>query len=120
MIASVHLLRSSIAFSPMCGRPGGGADWVIDYDGVHANKIGNLLIGNKIFEALAQHCSGLSNYFFEQEKDSAWTRFPGEEARRSRRPRLRRPGSDLRFDGQTRKTSPLTKFMEPGASGALK
>lgn len=53
----------------------GGADWVIDYDGVHANKIGNLLMGNKIFEALAQHCSGLTNYFFEQEKDSAWTRF---------------------------------------------
>jgi lysophospholipase L1-like esterase len=53
----------------------GGADWVIDYDGVHANKVGNLLIGNKIFEALAQHCSGLSNYFFEQEKDSKWTQF---------------------------------------------
>jgi lysophospholipase L1-like esterase len=53
----------------------GGADWVIDYDGVHANKIGNLLIGNKVFEALAQHCSGLTNYFFEQERDSAWTKF---------------------------------------------
>ena len=53
----------------------GGADWVIDYDGVHANKVGNLLIGNKIFEALAQHCSGLSNYFFEQEKDSKWTQY---------------------------------------------
>ena len=53
----------------------GGADWVIDYDGVHANKVGNLLIGNKIFEALAQHCSGLANYFFEQEKDSNWTQF---------------------------------------------
>ena len=53
----------------------GGADWVIDYDGVHANKVGDLLIGNKVFEAIAQHCSGLTNNVFEQEKDSAWTKF---------------------------------------------
>ena len=53
----------------------GGADWLIDYDGVHANKVGNLLLGNKVFEALAQHCSGLTQYFFAQEKDSEWTKY---------------------------------------------
>ena len=53
----------------------GGADWMIDYDGVHANKAGNLVLGNKVFEALVQHCSGLTNYVFEQEKDSNWTQY---------------------------------------------
>jgi lysophospholipase L1-like esterase len=51
----------------------GGADWLIDYDGVHAHKVGNLVIGNKVFEAIAQHCSGLTNYVFEQERGSGWT-----------------------------------------------
>ncbi len=51
----------------------GGADWLIDYDGVHAHKVGNLVIGNKVFEAIAQHCSGLTNYVFQQERESGWT-----------------------------------------------
>lgn len=51
----------------------GGADWLIHYDGVHANKVGNLVLGYKVFEALAQHCSGLSQYVFQQEKKSEWT-----------------------------------------------
>jgi lysophospholipase L1-like esterase len=53
----------------------GGSDWMIGYDGVHANKTGNLVLGNKVFEALAQHCSGLTNYVFQQEKDTDWTKF---------------------------------------------
>ncbi len=52
----------------------GGADWLIDYDGVHANKVGNLVLGNKLFEAIAQHCSGLSQYVFEQERETEWTK----------------------------------------------
>jgi lysophospholipase L1-like esterase len=51
-----------------------GADWLIDYDGVHANKVGNLVLGNKLFEAIAQHCSGLTQHVFQQEKDTEWTR----------------------------------------------
>jgi lysophospholipase L1-like esterase len=51
----------------------GGADWLIHYDGVHAHKVGNLVIGHKVFEALAQHCSGLTQYVFEQERESGWT-----------------------------------------------
>ena len=52
----------------------GGADWLIGYDGVHANKVGNLVLGNKIFEAIALHCSGLSEYVFRQERETEWTK----------------------------------------------
>ena len=52
----------------------GGADWLIHYDGVHANKVGNLVIAHRLFEVIAQHSSGLTNQTFAQEKDSAWTR----------------------------------------------
>jgi lysophospholipase L1-like esterase len=52
----------------------GGADWLIHYDGVHAHKVGNLVIGNKLFEALAQHCSALSQYVFQEERDTQWTK----------------------------------------------
>jgi lysophospholipase L1-like esterase len=52
----------------------GMADWVIHFDGVHANKVGQLLIAHKIFEALAQHASGLTNWVLEQERDTQWTK----------------------------------------------
>jgi hypothetical protein len=52
----------------------GGADWLIHYDGVHANKVGQLLIANRIFEALAQHASGLTDWTFERERDTEWSR----------------------------------------------
>jgi lysophospholipase L1-like esterase len=51
----------------------GLADWLINYDGVHANKVGELLIGNRIFEALAQHASGLSDWTFERDRDTEWS-----------------------------------------------
>lgn len=51
----------------------GMADWLIHYDGVHANKVGQIVIANRIFEALAQHASGLTNWVFEQEHDTRWT-----------------------------------------------
>ena len=51
----------------------GLADWAIHYDGVHANKVGQLLIANRIFEAIAQHASGLTKWVFEQERDTQWT-----------------------------------------------
>ena len=52
----------------------GGADWLIHYDGVHANRVGNMVIAHRIFQAIAQHCSGLTNHTFEQERDSQWSR----------------------------------------------
>lgn len=50
----------------------GGADWVIDPDGVHANRVGNLLIAHRIFEAIAQHASCLTIKNFEDLADSKW------------------------------------------------
>ncbi len=50
----------------------GGADWLIDPDGVHANKVGNLVIAHRIFEAIAQHASCLTNGNFKRLADSEW------------------------------------------------
>jgi lysophospholipase L1-like esterase len=52
----------------------GGADWVINADGVHANRIGNLLLGHRVFEAIAQHASGLTNREFVLNRDTGWTK----------------------------------------------
>jgi lysophospholipase L1-like esterase len=41
------------------------ATWMIDPDGVHANNLGHRVIANRIFEVLAQNCSGLSLKAFE-------------------------------------------------------
>lgn len=37
----------------------GQADWVVHPDTVHANDLGHLLIGHRVFEAIATHCSGV-------------------------------------------------------------
>jgi lysophospholipase L1-like esterase len=44
------------------------APWMIDPDGVHANNLGHRVIANRIFEVLAQNCSGLSQKAFELRK----------------------------------------------------
>ena len=36
------------------------ADWLVHYDGCHANDLGHRIVANKIFEVLASSCSGLS------------------------------------------------------------
>lgn len=38
----------------------GGADWVIHPDTVHANDLGHRLIGHRVFEVIANHCSGVA------------------------------------------------------------
>jgi lysophospholipase L1-like esterase len=58
-----------------------GADWLIGYDGVHANKVGNLVLGNKLFEAIAQHSSGLTEYVFQQERETEWTKMTTQKRR---------------------------------------
>jgi lysophospholipase L1-like esterase len=50
----------------------GGADWLINPDGVHANKVGNLLIAHRIFEAVAQHASGLAAWTHELDSTTKW------------------------------------------------
>ncbi|MCX6622831.1 MAG: SGNH/GDSL hydrolase family protein [Acidobacteria bacterium] len=52
----------------------GGADWLIHPDGVHANRIGNLLLGHRVFEAIAQHASGLTNREFALNRETRWTK----------------------------------------------
>lgn len=38
----------------------GGSPWMVHYDGVHANDLGHRLIAHRVFETLAQRCSGLA------------------------------------------------------------
>jgi lysophospholipase L1-like esterase len=47
-----------------------GVDWVVHYDGVHANDIGHRLVANRIFEVLACNCSGVAKNTKEIEKTS--------------------------------------------------
>ncbi|MFH1006065.1 MAG: SGNH/GDSL hydrolase family protein [Candidatus Latescibacterota bacterium] len=37
----------------------GRANWMVHYDGVHANDLGHRIVANRIFEKLAQNCSAL-------------------------------------------------------------
>ena len=52
----------------------GTADHVIHPDGVHANAVWNLLIGHKVFEAIAQNCTGLSVHTQYLDSDTKWTK----------------------------------------------
>jgi lysophospholipase L1-like esterase len=45
------------------------APWMVDPDGVHANNLGHRIIANRVFEVLAQNCSGLSEKAFELRKN---------------------------------------------------
>jgi len=38
----------------------GQADWSVHPDTVHANDLGHALIGHRVFEAIATHCSGVA------------------------------------------------------------
>jgi lysophospholipase L1-like esterase len=38
----------------------GHTNWMVHYDGVHANDLGHRIIANRVFEVLAQNCSGLA------------------------------------------------------------
>ncbi len=45
------------------------AEWLIHFDGCHANDLGHRIVANKIFEVLASNCSGLSLKTKALEKD---------------------------------------------------
>ena len=47
----------------------GMATWMIDPDGVHANNLGHRVVANRVFEVLAQNCSGLSEKAVELRKN---------------------------------------------------
>ena len=48
----------------------GESDWMIHYDGVHANDLGHRIVSNRIFEVLAQNCSCLANRTRAMERSS--------------------------------------------------
>ncbi len=52
----------------------GEAEWVIHQDGVHANFVGNLLIAHRVFEVLANNCSGLSLRTRTKDEGTEWTK----------------------------------------------
>jgi len=52
----------------------GGADWLINPDGVHANYVGNLIIAHRVFRDIAVNCSCLSKATFERTRDTRWVR----------------------------------------------
>jgi lysophospholipase L1-like esterase len=49
--------------------------YVVNLDGVHANKLGNLLIAHRIFEALVRGCAGLAQNVLRRDEHSAWTEY---------------------------------------------
>jgi lysophospholipase L1-like esterase len=51
-----------------------GADWLIHYDGVHANRVGSLVIAHRVFETIARHASGLTGPTFAQDAQTGWTK----------------------------------------------
>ncbi len=61
----------------------GGADWLIDPDGVHANRVGNLVIAHRIFETIAHHASCLTTRNFEALADSKWRKNTTESRAKS-------------------------------------
>ena len=45
-------------------------DWMIHYDGIHANDLGHRIVANRIFEVLAQNCYCLAKRTKQSEKTS--------------------------------------------------
>jgi len=54
-------------------RAQGSADWQVHPDGVHANRVGNLVIAHEIFATLCRNCSGLSLETRSADADTEWT-----------------------------------------------
>lgn len=48
----------------------GETDWMVHFDGVHANDLGHRIIANRVFEVLAQNCSCLARRTKESEATS--------------------------------------------------
>jgi lysophospholipase L1-like esterase len=51
-----------------------GSDWLINPDGVHANSVGNLIIGHRVFRDIAVNCSCLSNSTFKRTMNTEWVK----------------------------------------------
>ncbi len=52
----------------------GRCDYVVHPDTVHANKIGNMLIAQKVFEAIVHAAPGIAQKVQARDADTEWTR----------------------------------------------
>jgi lysophospholipase L1-like esterase len=52
----------------------GQKDYLVHQDTVHANKVGNMLIANKVFESVIQAAPGILNNVEKRDADTQWTR----------------------------------------------
>jgi lysophospholipase L1-like esterase len=52
----------------------GTRDYVVHQDGIHANKIGNMLIAHKVFEAIVHAAPGIADTIIEKHADTDWSR----------------------------------------------
>ena len=52
----------------------GQCDYVVHPDTVHANKIGNMLIANRIFEAIVHAAPGIATNVQTRDAETEWTR----------------------------------------------
>ena len=68
VIAQVAREESSLFVDILAAN--GETDWMVHYDGVHANDLGHRIIANRVFEVLAQNCSCLARRTRELEKRS--------------------------------------------------
>ena len=48
----------------------GGTDWMVHFDGVHANDVGHAIAAQEVFRTLAQSCSCIAAATQEAEKTS--------------------------------------------------
>jgi len=59
----------------------GEADWLIHPDGVHANRVGNLIIAHAIFAELCRHCPRLTRSTHAADEATDWTRMTTQARR---------------------------------------
>ena len=52
----------------------GGKDFLIHPDAVHANKVGNMIIANKVFEAIVLASPGITKNVQQRNADTEWTK----------------------------------------------
>jgi hypothetical protein len=52
----------------------GQKDYLVHQDTVHANKVGNMLIANKVFESVIQAAPGILYKVEKRDADTKWTR----------------------------------------------
>ena len=53
----------------------GQADHIIHADAVHANKVGNMILAHKVFEAIVLAAPGICDNCHQRDADTDWTRF---------------------------------------------